>query len=146
MMIWALGRILLWRMALNGIISHPLLGYGPSNYFYGTYAEQLDLVSKYYKKSDRVENKAHNEYLEIAVTMGIPALLIYLLAVFLIMKKDLSNIFKNKISFILVLSIGAYLIQAFFSISVIHVAPIFWFILGISNNEKFKNNITKDFE
>lgn len=138
------GRILLWKMAVQGIIDHPLTGYGPSNYLHGTVNEQKENVKKYYDSHHKIENKAHNEYLELAVTLGIPALIMYLIALFLILNVHLRNIFKNKFSLIVILSIGGYLVQAIFSISVISVAPIFWFILGICGNKKFIDKAEKE--
>lgn len=32
--------------------------------------------------------------------------------------------------------IGSYLVQAFFNISTIGIAPMFWFALGIMDNKK----------
>ena len=36
-------------------------------------------------------DKAHNEYLQIAVTLGIPALLTYLLLLFVVIQKSISS-------------------------------------------------------
>ncbi len=137
------GRIHLWKMAVQGIIDHPIFGYGPCCYQKGTVDEQPDRVYAYAKDYRIVQSKSHNEYLEIAVTTGIPSLIVYLLAIFSIWEVNLRKMFKSKISLIFALSIGSYLLQAFFSISVIMVAPAFWFILGISNNEKYKEELEK---
>ena len=42
----------------------------------------------------------------------------------------------------LLIPIIAYLVQAFFNISTIGVAPIFWFLLGLIQNEDFKNKLS----
>ena len=73
--------------------------------------------------------------------MGIPAIIIYLLFIFFIIKDNMKYMFKNKIRLIISLSIIGYLVQAIFNISTIGVAPIFWFLLGlIQNNEYIKRN------
>ena len=36
--------------------------------------------------------------------------------------------------------IGSYLVQAFFNISTIGIAPIFWFCLGIIDNKNIIEN------
>ena len=88
----------------------------------------------------QLADKAHNEYLQIAATIGIPALIIYLAFVCQIVFKD-KNIFKNNATFILLVPIISYLVQAFFNISTIGVAPIFWLLLGLIQNQKFKEDL-----
>ena len=81
-------------------------------------------------------DKAHNEYLQIAATIGIPALIVYLSFLSLILFPKMKEMFKNKLLFILVLTIICYLTQAFFNISTIGVAPLFWMLLGIIDNKE----------
>ena len=50
---------------------------------------------------------------------------------FLILKKNIKFIFKDKIQTALLFGVIGYLIQAFFNISVVSVAPIFWILLGL---------------
>ena len=81
-------------------------------------------------------DKAHNEYLQIAVTIGIPALLVYLLLLFSVYRKAfqaLNEATKQQkyILFTLLAVITGYLVQANFNISVVSVAPILWMFLGI---------------
>jgi O-antigen ligase len=81
-------------------------------------------------------DKAHNEYLQIAVTLGIPALLVYLFFTAHVLLTGLKAASRMKgenqilLFGLLAICIG-YLTQAFFNISVITVAPFFWVILGI---------------
>lgn len=69
-------RIAMWGVAVDAIAEHPLTGVGLNQF--GTYAregiargEVSDAISRY--------NHPHNEYLEAAVTGGVPLLLIMLL-------------------------------------------------------------------
>jgi putative inorganic carbon (HCO3(-)) transporter len=75
-------------------------------------------------------DKAHNEYLQILVTQGIFALISYLLLYGYSLYKGFKRSFKYKEVY-LVLPIIGYLVQAFFNISVIEVAPIFFMALGL---------------
>ena len=65
----------------------------------------------------------------------------YLAFVCQIVFKD-KNIFKNNATFILLVPIISYLVQALFNISTIGVAPIFWLLLGLIQNEEFKKNLS----
>ena len=122
----------------------PLIGCGPDNLKEGLIYYALEDTIYQAEVYNRYVDKAHNEYLQIGATIGIPALIVYLAFIGQILYKE-RNMFKNKATFILVIPILGYLAQAFFNISTIGVAPIFWFLLGIIQNEEFKNSlINKD--
>ena len=135
------GRIEIWRMVLKVIAMKPMLGSGPD-----TLADSLihnvttDAVN-YIERTNTYADKAHNEYLQIAATIGIPALVVYLAFIAQILSKQ-KNMFKDEPTFILMIPIIAYLTQAFFNISTIGVAPIFWLLLGVVQNQVFKNNMS----
>ena len=76
-------------------------------------------------------DKAHNEFLHVAAVNGIPALLI-LLSIYYLSFLQLYKNRNNDINKLLFIIILGYLGQAFFNISVIAVAPVFWIILGYS--------------
>ena len=88
-------------------------------------------MNNYYKVKKQTVDRAHNEYLHIAAVTGIPALICYLLMLFLITINNIKFIFKDKIQTALLFGVLGYLIQAFFNISVVSVAPIFWILLGL---------------
>ena len=75
-------------------------------------------------------DKVHNEYLQILITEGIFCLISYLVMYGIICIRGMKNSFKNKEIYLLLPVIG-YLVQAFFNISVIEVAPIFFIALGL---------------
>ena len=133
------GRIAIWKMVLKLALRHPILGVGPENLKYGLFEDEdikYNELLEYYKSSGASVDKAHNEYLNIAATLGIPALLVYLAFLTIIILKNLKLSFKNNAIFVLLLSIASYLIQAFFNISTIGIAPLFWLILGFINNDE----------
>lgn len=90
---------------------------------------------EFIKAHNGIPDKAHNEYLNIAVTLGIPALIVYMIFLIAIVLPNLKYIFKRKDIFIILSIIGSYLVQAFFNISTIGIAPIFWLCLGIIDNK-----------
>lgn len=122
-------RIFIWKRTLKLIQNSPIIGYGPDTF---------DIVfMKNYKKDvnrligNLIIDKAHNEYLQIAYASGIPALITYLLFLIFIIRDAVKNTNKNTLIIPLLCSISGYLIQSFFNISVVSVAPLFWAFLGI---------------
>lgn len=122
-------RMLIWKRAVRLIPERPFLGYGPDTFdiaFMGRF--RVD-VNKYIGKI--IIDKAHNEYLQIAVATGIPSLIAYLSFLYFVLSKSFKNANKNILIVPLFCSITGYLSQAFFNISVVSVAPVFWALLGV---------------
>ncbi len=73
-------RLGIWRGAIENIKARPLLGYGPGD-------TQVELNSYYQSENIEIALKrklnAHNQYLQIALSNGIPALLGLLLVLFI---------------------------------------------------------------
>ena len=124
----------IWQIAINTIKDHPLTGCGTDAFLCElTNNHTFELVNVIYDKVGGLPDKAHNEYLQIASTIGIPALILYLAFVALTIKNLLRNdLNKNKIAFVVLLCIISYLVQAFFNISTIDIAPILYLIYGYS--------------
>ena len=91
--------------------------------------------------SGSIINNAHNEYLHIAATMGIPALIVYLLFLGSILRGKLKYMFQDKVTFTLCLVIIGYLTQALFINYTLGIAPLFWMILGLADNPQFKDSL-----
>ena len=122
------GRVELWKKTIPIIPKYLLHGVGVD-----CFSNVLDGKPIWRVKSDGYRvfyDKAHNEYLQILVTMGIFSLISYLCMHFIIVKNGIVNTFKNKEIYYILPVIG-YLIQAQFNISVIEVAPIFYIALGL---------------
>jgi len=132
------GRREIYGVVIKVIKNHPIIGCGVDALSVAIAKEQFGYYMTKMLKTNTYIDKAHNEYMQIAATMGIPAMIIYLLFLFFICKDNMKGMFKNKITFILSLSIIGYLVQAFFNISTIGVAPTFWILLGLIQNEEFK--------
>lgn len=117
-------RIFIWTHVLDLVKDRPLTGYGFDylpKLFFEYYQEDMHTVMGRLMTID----KAHNEYLNIAVSAGIPSLIAYLILLLAVLKKSIS-----KGPNILVAVIVAYMVQAFFNISVVSVAYLFWILLG----------------
>jgi putative inorganic carbon (HCO3(-)) transporter len=123
-------RIFIWKRVLVLIKERPLFGYGIETLDIAFIQRFLGDILSYFGGL-RLIDKAHNEFLHIAVSSGIPALMAYLYFIGYIIKKVFSNINENKIILPLLSSVIAYLVQSFFNISVVSVVYIFWIFLGI---------------
>lgn len=119
----------IYKMSIKAFLDRPLLGEGPD-----TLGLRLknDYSKEYYKHMslyNEAVDKAHNEYLEYAVSGGIFTLVSYLALVCFAIYK-LYKRRKNNEYLIIMFGVLAYLIQAFVNISVVMVAPLFWILLG----------------
>ena len=91
--------------------------------------DNFDGLYEYIEKYDKIIDKAHNEFLEYWACGGILTLISYVALIGVILTK----LFKRreddgcKIYFLMILG---YVIQSFFNISVIGVAPLYWILLG----------------
>ncbi|MGL4773343.1 MAG: O-antigen ligase family protein [Clostridium sp.] len=129
------GRLDIWNMIGKVIKNHPIIGVGPENLNNALREETPNELKKWEEATSTTIDRAHNEYLQIAVNSGIPSLIIYLIMIMLILKNIYLNIKDDRYKIIGLMIIG-YLVQAFFNISVVGVAPLFWILLGLSTNKE----------
>ena len=127
------GRMFIWKKTLPIVPKYLLHGAGIDNFYYafGDTPLQSD-------DGKTIFDKAHNEYLQTLVTQGIFSLISYLALYAIIVKKGIKFCFKEN-QIYLILPIIGYLTQAFFNISVIEVAPIFYIALGFGSSVTLKN-------
>lgn len=136
-------RGFIWKRVAELIKKRPLTGYG---------IENLGEAFKKYYTQDMIElwnevrylDKAHNEYLHIAVTSGIPSLLVYLTFISQIILKGLFRLKNCKTALLILSSVIGYMTAAFFNISVVSVAYVYWIFLGLlagSNGNCYKFNL-----
>ena len=125
------GRIKILKIVWKAFMDKPFMGWGPDTLKYRLNEEYNELQNNYISDHGAYIDKAHNEFLEYAVCNGIFNLLAYLYLIWLIIYKLIGEI-NNNISKILLLTLIGYLIQSFFNISVVMVAPLFWIFLGFS--------------
>jgi putative inorganic carbon (HCO3(-)) transporter len=124
-------RLYIWVRVIEIIKDYPLFGVGIEN-LHIVFMERFNQDSVAMFGRVMIADKAHNEYLHLAVTSGIPSLIAYL--VFLI-KTAMDNFkqLKDPMTYVLASAIFGYCVQAFFNISVVSVAYIFWVYLGLLN-------------
>ena len=127
-------RMYIWKNTIKIIPKHIIHGAGIDNSYYAFDGGHLT-----YKNGKNTYDKAHNEYLQLLITQGIVALVVYLLLCFKIIYEKTKIILKDKEIYIILPTIG-YLTQALFNISVIEVAPLFFISLGmcIINKNNYK--------
>lgn len=118
------GRMYIWSEIIKNL---------PTYLWHGTGIDCLLLMDSgplLDKKSYRFIDKAHNEYLQILITEGIFVFFSYLLFLYVIFINFVKNK-KKAINNVLFIAFMTYLIQAFFNIRVIEVAPLFYLISGL---------------
>ncbi|WP_191269790.1 O-antigen ligase family protein [Neobacillus kokaensis] len=129
-------RLFIWVKSLPLIKDYFWFGSGPDTFEF-IFPATPEERQTYLGNANIIVDKVHNEYLQIAITLGAPTLFIYLLFLFLIVKKAIQAVKKATgreqiVLFGLISTVIGYLIQAFFNISTVPVAPIFWSILGVT--------------
>ncbi len=123
-------RIYIWTRVIDLIQMRPWFGFGIENL-------QIPFVEYFGEESLEIfgiflgVDKAHNEYLHIAVSSGIPSLVAYLTFIIFIISKYMKSHTKDELTIPLFTAVMGYLAQAFFNISVVSVAFIFWAYLGV---------------
>lgn len=133
---FAAGRPLLWRNCLELFWEKPLTGIGIDNLMY-PYLERFGLFLGQYA------DKCHNEFLQVLVTMGLPAFFCWM-ALYILLFRDLlrrttaAGGEERALLRGLILCLSGYLAQAFFNISVIDVAPYFWIFCGLAAPRLFE--------
>lgn len=130
-------RMYIWKKTVEIIPQHFWHGVGVDSFhkaFNGT-----ALILKIDQRKI-LYDKAHNEYLQILITQGIFALIAYVCLYGYSVFCGLRRSFKYKEVY-LILPIIGYLVQAFFNISVIEVAPIFFMTLGLCCGKELKRSM-----
>ncbi|WP_136799954.1 O-antigen ligase family protein [Desulfosediminicola ganghwensis] len=138
-------RIFIWKRVIALISMKPWFGHGIENlHLIFAHHYDQDIIAKFGRKI--WFDKAHNEYLHIAVCSGIPSLIVYILFIYSVIRTGFKrlNTGPNKVILVPIMaSIIGYLIQAFFNISVVMVAYIFWIFLGILAGTKNESLLLK---
>ncbi|MDR1754942.1 MAG: O-antigen ligase family protein [Eubacterium sp.] len=117
-------RILLWKTTFGYIKEKPVFGWGSDGIWY--------MLGEASGEAQRT----HNEYLQQTAFFGIPAGLCYTLGCFMVYWRALRNRRTLRACDIVFLSGGfAYLVGAFFGVTMIQVYPMFMAVLGLSMTE-----------
>lgn len=126
------GRGNYWIQSLKMIPGSPIFGYGP---------DHLDEV---YSKLMAI-NRPDNEFIQHAVFMGIPALLMYLTALIMLFVHQMKKM-KNLDRTILIAAgcMVAYLISAQFGVSAFYTTPYLYMFFGMAAGRSFQEQESID--
>ena len=128
-------RMFIWIRSLELVKENPLWGVGLEQLGYAFIDNYSEDMVQYWGRVMFVD-RAHNEYLHIAVSTGIPSLLVYLAFLFMVLRDGWRNWRKDEILLPVYAAVIGYLVQAFFNISVVSVAYLFWIYMGFLVNER----------
>ncbi len=121
------GRWKLWTYSVNQLNKKPLTyltGYG------------IEGITDFMKK-ETGETRPHNEFLQQIVFFGLPALIIYVVAIFLMYLRGYHNATLLSISTIVALIAAfGYLFQSAFGNTMYYTSPFFFSILGMAYYHK----------
>lgn len=119
-----------WTHTLHIAKDHLLFGTGPDTFRYAIHNHLLAEGAKLKQTFDT----PHNMFLAVLAQNGIPGLLLYVGTIV----TAVWNGARNKESWPLIAAVVCYLIQGFFSFSIVIVTPMFWAVLGmlIACNDK----------
>jgi len=115
------GRWILWMNGLKFISEKPVLGYGPDN------------LGEQYAKVNISTDRPHNELIQFAASLGIPAAIFYIIAiasyflVFLKLRKRASTLEIGMLCTVI-----DYLVSSMFGNTMYYTSPFFFMILGLS--------------
>jgi len=132
-----LTRVQMWESSLPLLTEKPLLGSGPDTfkYVFGKYKPEgwVEHVS------DPLVDKAHNDALQTAITLGIPGLVLYLWILISFIWLGVRKIRMLRDMQVTWLASGiagavlAYAVQVQFNFSHFTTAPFFWLFLGFGS-------------
>ena len=129
-------RLYLWEKAVTAITGRPLFGYGLDNQCIALDRFSLEYARKF--RHAGVLDRAHNNYLDIALAQGLAGLAAYLWVIltFLVWlyktTKAEQNV-KQKIMYCgLLAAFCGYFINDFFTFSTVSVSPTFWSLMGLT--------------
>lgn len=128
-------RVYVWDKTIKLIKEKPIFGYGLDNMYIAMDMKYRDIITNDFGRY-RNWDKAHNEYLNIAVSSGIPSLLIYLSFIFIIIYNGINNMKRSSLHRALFISLITYLIQAFFNIEMLTVFYLFMAFAGLLSSKR----------
>ena len=145
------GRLEIWKNSLGIAKDYILVGAGFDNFYlaYPNYYETSNSASYKYVDGKLVKttpekyyiiDNAHNVYLHKLIIEGVIGLIPYLYLCLITFIRGLKS--KNKYIILLLSGFVAYSIQAFVSISVIQVAPIYYIIMGLILSSSTSKSLT----
>lgn len=130
-------RLYIWNRTLDLIPARPLLGWGIETLREVFPYDRASLVSVFGVRPIVVD-KAHNDLLQMAVSIGVPGALAYA-AVWVLIVSSAARLLHRAAGVPQLLATGwlaavtAYLVQVQFSFSVVALAPLVWLLAGAAS-------------
>lgn len=116
------GRGVHWRLGLQYATQRPLFGYGPDNLGFLYEMEERNLT-----------DRPHNELIQIAASLGTPALIFYVTGLGSHLRSFLGCVKKlSLVQIALFASVGSYLVGSMVGNTMYYTTPYFYMILGFS--------------
>lgn len=139
-------RFYIWQRCVELIRQRPVFGFGVENMSLAMHMNFRDMIVQDFG-TYRNWDKAHNEYLNIAVASGLPSLVLYLGFVATALVRGWRKQKECPMLVPFVAGVIGYLVQAFFNIQMIIVYYFFMASLGILVSQVFclKEPIPVDF-
>lgn len=126
------GRWTLWVQTVDNIIKKPFFGYGPEG-LTGKFTQKIIDETGMEQSVTSFQDRPHNEYLQHAAFMGIPALIFYLTALIMLFVNRIKNIKNISVAVLIAgCAVIGYLISAFFGNTMYYTTPFFFMLLGIA--------------
>ena len=143
----------IWRNGISVIIENPLLGTGPDTFFFTLGGRQIPrdelnseallpeiidlygLQLEYFELTGSMADKAHNTFLQIAVCMGLPALLAFLIYLGGLIGMSVKNAFDRPLLLAFSTAAICFLIQSFFQIDTPIDRSLLYVVLGVMSGE-----------
>lgn len=123
-----------YRVAIWGALLPEVLTY----FWYGSGPDTVDAVAReigHLGIQNLYYQKAHNQWLQMALTQGVPYLLVYIAFVGTCLKKLMDQTNSNFWARVIIITIVAYEMQGMFSISVPGNNFIYWAFLGLGSSQ-----------
>jgi putative inorganic carbon (HCO3(-)) transporter len=129
-------RLFVWKKVIRLILQRPIIGYGPDTHVIPMSSFNQEYIRTFH---DRVIiDRAHNNYLDIAVGQGLLGLGSYLAVVLTFLIWLRRRMVAEQAPARRLLSCGifaafcGYLVNDFFIFSVVSVSPTFWSLMGLT--------------
>jgi putative inorganic carbon (HCO3(-)) transporter len=127
-------RVYIWEQTLGLIRQRPLLGWGLET-LREVFPYDRAALERYFGRRPVIIDKAHNDVLQVAVSVGLPGAAVYV-AVWILVLLAAYRLWRRTegasrvIAAGLVAAFTGYLFQAQFSFSTVGLAPLAWLLAG----------------
>ncbi len=136
-------RLVIWEKVIEIIRNNPIVGIGVENL-----GQVMELKYREYMYSKvgmyQIYDTAHNEYLHIAVTSGLPSLVFYVGFFYHTLKKSISKAGESDIYLPVSASLIGFLAFSLFNNSLIMFEYLVWILLGLSSSNNVIRFLSND--